>query len=148
MSYLLLENSELQTTDGASKTAITSFKIDTITGKTTNNSGAVGYSKASNVTQASSITTAVTSNGVAGQITTITATTSANSTSTFTVNNSACLSTSFVQLQLVSYAGTYGTNGVPLLAVSSVSAGSFNITIANASANALNGALVIYYHLI
>jgi len=108
-------------------------------------SSGLSLTKQANVTQITSIVTGVTSNGCAGQITTVSATTASASTSTFTVTNSSCLTTSYVQLQLVSYAGTYYTNGVPLLTVSAIGSGSFNVTIANAGVNALSGVLVFNY---
>lgn len=156
MSYLLTENQELVSTSGMTKSNQTLIKLDTIQGKTTNNvvtvgglqisNGIANYTKTANVTQGSS-GAAVTSNGTSGTITTASLTTASAATNSFTVNNSACLATSFVYLQLISYSGTIYTNGVPLLSVSSVSAGSFAVAILNAGANAFSGSIVFTYKL-
>jgi hypothetical protein len=96
------------------------------------------------VTQATSVTTGVTLNASSGVITTFTQSAAAGATSTFTVTNSCCLATSVPLLTILNYAGTYGTNGLPQVTVSAVSAGSFAITIVNcAPTNALSGALKI-----
>lgn len=98
------------------------------------------------VTQATSISTGVTLNAASGVITTVSATTAAQATAAFTVTNSAVASTSVVLLALGAYSGTFGTNGTPLVSVSSVSAGSFQVTIYNAhAANALAGTLKINF---
>lgn len=97
-------------------------------------------------TQESSITTAVTLNAISGVITTVSATTAGAAVSTFTVNNSLVLSTSRVLAVIENYAGTYATAGLPSIAVGSVSAGSFTITIMNNHAsNALSGVLKIAF---
>lgn len=96
------------------------------------------------VTQATSITTAVTLNYVNGVITTVSATTAGAATSTFTVNNSKVLSTSIVNASIIGYSGTFTTNGLPVVAVSAVANGSFKINIMNCHAtNALAGTLKI-----
>lgn len=98
------------------------------------------------VTQGSSVTTTVTLNASSGVITTFSQSAAAGATSTFTVNNSFCLSTSVVLVSVGNYAGTYGTNGFPLATASSVSNGSFNVTVINAAPlNALSGALKINF---
>jgi hypothetical protein len=100
------------------------------------------------VTQQTSITTGVTCNGGAGVITTVSATTATTATSTFTVTNDCVLSNHKVLLQLISYAGTPLTNGIPILSVGTISNGSFQISISNYGANALSGALVILFVLV
>jgi len=96
------------------------------------------------VTQLTNITTTVVVNASSGTITTVSASTAAQATSTFTVTNSTVSATSSIQLTGGAYSGTFGTNGTPLFYVSSVGAGTFNITIYNAHAtNALAGTLVI-----
>lgn len=96
------------------------------------------------VTQATSITTAVTLNYINGVITTVSATTAGAATSTFTVNNSKVLSTSIVNASIIGYSGTFTTNGLPVVAVSAVTNGSFKINIMNCHAtNALAGTLKI-----
>lgn len=98
------------------------------------------------VTQLTSITTSVTSNTASGVITTVSASTAAQSTSTFTVNCTACAAGSVVVASLGAYSGTLGTNGTPIVTVSAVAAGSFNVRIYNAhAANALSGTLGINY---
>lgn len=97
------------------------------------------------VTQATNISTGVTITGAMNaEITTVTATTAAVTTSTFTVTATACTTTSVVQATLLSYSGTYVTNGIPIVTVNNRTAGTFDIKITNAHAsNALNGILKI-----
>jgi len=142
MSKLYVESGQLQSSDGAVKTPVNSLQVGSFN---ILSNGGITVPKTANVTQTTSITTGVTSNGVAGQITTVTATTASAQTSSFTVTNSAVTSSSYVFLQLVSYSGTIYTNGIPLLTVSNITSGSFQINILNAGANALNGSLVITY---
>ncbi len=98
------------------------------------------------VTQGTSVSTGVTLNASSGVITTFTQSAVAGATSTFTVTNSFCLSTSVVLVSVGNYAGTYGTNGFPLVTVSAVANGSFNITVVNAApTNALAGVLKINF---
>ena len=98
------------------------------------------------VTQATSATTGVTLNASSGVITTFNQSAAAGATSTFTVTNSCVVAASVVSVTVGNYAGTYGTNGIPLATVSAVAAGSFNVTIVNAHAsNALSGALKLNY---
>lgn len=98
------------------------------------------------VTQGTSVTTGVTLNASSGVITTFSQSAAAGATSTFTVTNSCCLSTSVVVVSVGNYAGTFGTNGFPLVTVSAVSAGSFAVTVVNAApTNALSGALKIHF---
>lgn len=99
------------------------------------------------VTQETSVTTGVTVNASSGVITTFSQSAAASATSTFTVTNSCVVAGSVVSVTIGNYAGTYGTNGVPLATVSSVSGGSFNITIVNAHVlNALSGVLKINFN--
>lgn len=96
------------------------------------------------VTQITSITTAVTLNAACGVITTFAASAAANATQAFTVNNSYVTTGSTVLVSVLSYAGTFSTNGIPVVNVDTVAAGSFQINISNAhGTNALNGALGI-----
>lgn len=99
------------------------------------------------VTQITSITTGVTAASAAGTITTVSATTASGATSTFTVTCAAALSGSKVFLQLVSYAGTKVTT-IPVLSVSSVSAGSFNVAITNYGSASLDGVIVFSYFVV
>lgn len=96
------------------------------------------------VTQLTSITTGVTLSKPAGVITTVAATTTAAGSSTFTVTNTAVTATSIVSAFIQNYAGTYATNGFPVVSVNNVTSGAFNIVISNVHAtNALNGILKI-----
>jgi len=94
------------------------------------------------VTQATSPTTGVTLNSPVGVITTVADLSSITTltSATFTVTNSFCQATSVVTATLVNYAGTLVTNGIPLITVSNVSAGAFDIVILNIGVNALSGA--------
>lgn len=103
------------------------------------------------VTQATSNTTAVTANGNCGKITMQGAlTTAAGATSSsFTVNNSACTTTSVVDAKVTNYTGTYSTNGIPVAIVSAVSSGSFTLQVANVhGTNALSGTVTIDFVLV
>jgi hypothetical protein len=100
-----------------------------------------------NVTQGTSITTAVTVNAASGIITTVSATTSANSTeaSGFVVNNTNVLSTSKIQLTC-QYAGQ--ANGVPVALVSAIANGSFTVRLGNGGSAALNAVVKIHFTVI
>jgi hypothetical protein len=95
------------------------------------------------VTQATSISTAVTANGSSGVITTVSATTSSGTTDSFVVNNSTCTATSSVIATLCGYTGT----GIPpMVTVSSISSGNFTVNITNINPSAsLNGVLTISF---
>lgn len=96
------------------------------------------------VSQATDINTAVTASGPTTFITTQSASTAALSVDTFTVTNTSVTTTSAVVAKIDDYAGTILTNGVPIVLVDAVAAGSFDLTIYNAHAtNALSGVLKI-----
>lgn len=98
------------------------------------------------VTQITSITTGVTLSQPAGIITTVTATTAALSTSTFTVTNSFVTDTSNIQCTITDYSGTIVTDGIPLIVAAETKSGAFDIILYNAHAtNALNGTLDIAF---
>lgn len=100
----------------------------------------------SNVTQATSITTGVTVNAHAGIITTVSSTLAAEATAEFTVTNSKVLAGSAVLVSIVDYSGTYGTNGIPVVSVDSIAAGSFKIDLSNVhGTNALAGVVKISF---
>ena len=146
MQALYVENSQLQSSNNLSKTDLSTSASSGITIGGLNLKGGIPqYTKVANVTQITNMTTGVTSNGAAGQITTVSFTTATTATSTFTVTNSSVLATSYVTVAMVSYGGTILTNGIPIITVSSVSAGSFNISVLNAGANALSGVFVLQY---
>lgn len=99
------------------------------------------------VVQATSISTAVTSNNVTGRITTVVATLAAGASSTFTVNCTACTSSSLVAVNFMSYVSTvWGTNGWPIVNCEFVGNGSFIVRLTNIHpTNALNGAVRFSY---
>ncbi len=100
----------------------------------------------STVTQLTSVTTGVTINAASGVITTFSQSAAANTTASFTVTNSAVKSTDKILVSLNNYAGTYATNGIPVVAAGTVADGSFVIRVSNAhAANALSGAVKIAF---
>jgi hypothetical protein len=95
----------------------------------------------STVTQITSLGTAVTCNGSSGMITTVSATVTPGSNTTFRVNNSFATTTSIVHLTINGYSGGAGR---PVLWKVTPLAGSFDIVVWNYdAASALNGALTI-----
>jgi hypothetical protein len=106
------------------------------------NSNTFSIDKA-NVTQITSITTAVSVTAQAGIITTVSATTAADSATQFTVNHPDVNANSVVFANIMNYAGSAG---LPSLYIDNPSTGSFVVTIQNHHASAaLNGALKISY---
>ena len=96
------------------------------------------------VTQITSLATGVTINADTGVITTVSATTAALGNATFTVSNSAVSAASTVLVNVQNYAGTYTTNGTPVVAVNNVVAGAFDVKVLNVhTSNALAGVLQI-----
>ena len=100
----------------------------------------------SSVTQLTSITTGVTLSNTSGIITTVSATTAAASASIFTVTNTLVTSASRITVNINDYAGTFATNGLPVVCVDNITSGSFDIVITNMHAsNALSGILKIAF---
>lgn len=98
------------------------------------------------VSQGTNITTAVTLNARVGVITTQAATTAADATSSFTLNNAYITAGSVVLVALGDYSGTIVTNGIPQVNADAVAAGSCTINISNShGANALNGTLKLHF---
>lgn len=100
------------------------------------------------VTQGTGNTTTVVSNTASGVITSFGAysTAGASVATAFTVTCSACAATSAVIGRIVSYTGTFATNGLPHVYVGSISAGSFTLQVANLhAANALSGTIKFAY---
>jgi hypothetical protein len=89
----------------------------------------------------------VASNGGSGIITTVSLTTGTNASGTFTVTNAQIFSNDAVLVNIISYGGTFGTNGNPVVNVDNIVDGtSFDIVISNtSSSSALLGALKIFY---
>ena len=100
-----------------------------------------------NVTQATSITTPVTVNAASGIITTVSATTAANSTEAnpFTVNNSLVTAGSKIQLTC-QYGGA--TNSIPTALIFAVADGVFKIKLGNGGSAALNAVVKIHFTII
>ena len=94
-----------------------------------------------NVTQITSITTAVTVNAHNGTITTVSSTLAGAANTSFTVNNNKVTTASKILLTVNST-----TAGMPILVTNTIANGSFVIKIINASAaTALNSTLKISY---
>jgi len=99
------------------------------------------------VTQATSISTAVTLNAPAGQVTLVSSTLAAETQQAIVVNDTLIGSNNQVLFQIVSYSGT---QGAPMIwgPTSIVAGTSFTVTLYNASAtHALNGIVVFNYWL-
>ena len=102
-------------------------------------------------TQATNITTGVTVNGLSGLITTQNASAGAAGATpnTFRVTNSKVRAESRVNAWIQNYAGTYATNGTPIVNVQGVADGLFDIVISNAhGTNALSAALKIGFEVL
>ena len=89
--------------------------------------------------------TGVTVNKYSGVITTATGTTVAGGCEGFPFSNSKIETTSIVQVSIMSYSGTYGTNGIPTVAISATGEGSATIQICNGGSGNLNGVLKIAF---
>ena len=92
------------------------------------------------VTQATSITTAVTLNKRSGIVTTVSSTLAANAEAEFTVNNSFVESDSVVILT-----GLYNGDSHVSLNVKSVADGSFVVVVSNSGAAALNATVGVQF---
>jgi len=96
-----------------------------------------------NVSQLTSITTAVTVDALNGSITTVSSTLAANAKTSFTVNNSKVTGASRI---LVSVVYDEAATGIPVLGVSDIANGSFKVVISNgAGVAALNAALRVHF---
>ncbi len=104
--------------------------------------GPITISK-SNVTQGVNITTAVSTTASTGVITTVSASTGANSTSSFNVSNPHVAAGSTVFLTINNYAGN---QGLPVVRAQGVTNGQFTVVLSNHhDVNALNGVVKIAY---
>jgi len=92
------------------------------------------------VTQATSITTAVTLNKRSGIVTTVSSTLAANAEAEFTVNNSFVESNSVIILT-----GLYNGDSHVSLNVKSVADGSFVVVLANSGGAALNATVGVQF---
>jgi len=99
-----------------------------------------------NVTQGTSITTAVTVNALNGVITTVSSTLAANARTSFTVNNPLVAAGSRI---LVSVEYDEAATGIPVVGVSDIAAGSFKVVLSNgAGVAALNNVVKVHYLII
>merc|ERR1712205_218712 len=119
-------------------TAGTLTSAMTITGSKTTISGGLKMSSGS-VTQSTSLQTAVTINTHSGIVTTVSATTAANACESFPFSNSKILASDVIQVSIMTYSGTPGTNGIPAVSVSAISNNAATIQVCNAGGNALSG---------
>ena len=101
--------------------------------------------KTANVTQGTSITTAVTVNALNGIVTTVSSTLAGNARTFFTVNNSEVTATSKI---LVSVQYDEAATGAPVVGVSDIADGSFKIVLLNGGSGALNNVVKIHYLII
>lgn len=96
-----------------------------------------------NVTQGTSITTAVTVNAHNGVITTVSSTLAANARTSFTVNNDKVDSGSKI---LVSVEYDEAATGIPVVGVSDITLGSFKVVLSNgAGSAALNNIVKVHF---
>jgi len=98
-----------------------------------------------NVTQGSSITTAVTVNTLNGVVTTVSSTLAANAKTFFTVNNSNVVAGSKI---LVSVEYDEAATGIPVVGVSDITTGSFKIVLSNGGNAALNNVIKVHFLII
>jgi hypothetical protein len=99
-----------------------------------------------NVTQGTSITTAVTVEALNGIITTVSSTLAANARTSFTVNNALVTATSRI---LVSVQYDEAATGIPVVGVSDIAAGSFKVVLSNgAGTDALNAVVKVHFLII
>lgn len=105
-----------------------------------------GWLSLNTTTQLTNITTACTSNSIAGIITTVSSTlATGGAMASFAVNNSFVTANSSVLSAVVGYSGTSGS---PACSVSGISAGSFDVNLVNVSSQAsspLNGTVSVGY---
>jgi len=98
-----------------------------------------------NVTQITSITTAVTVNALNGIVTTVSSILAANLKTFFTVNNPNVLAGSKI---LVSVQYDEAATGIPVVGVSDIAAGSFKVVLSNGGSAALNNVVKVHYLII
>lgn len=96
-----------------------------------------------NVTQITSITTAVIVNALNGVITTVSSTLAANARTSFVVNNNLITAASRI---LVSVQYDEAATGIPVVGISDIAAGTFKVVLSNAAgADALNNVIKVHY---
>lgn len=133
-------------TDGTS----TNMSVGSLSGAVTSTSPTIGSGYATGaggaVTQITSATTAVVSNTVCGQITTVALTNAAGVDHEFTLTNSTIAATDVVVVSVASYGGT--SDGIPVVNVTATAAGSCVINLRNTGAVALDALAVINFAVI
>lgn len=115
--------------------------------QSTSPSAGVGYATGAGgtITQITSSATGVTLNKICGTIVTVALTTAAGAHEKFTVTNSACALATDVVVLSTTYVGG-ASHGTPVLQAVNVTAGAFDIIIANVDAtNALDAAMTINF---
>jgi hypothetical protein len=95
-----------------------------------------------NVTQGTSITTAVTVNALNGIVTTVSSTLAVSAKIFFTVNNSNVVAGSKI---LVSVEYDEAATGTPIVAVSDITTGSFKIVLSNRGSAVLNNVVKVHF---
>ena len=98
------------------------------------------------MTQITSATTAVVLNTLTGQITTVSLANTAGVDHSFTVTNSKVKATDIIIVHCSSYGGT--ADGIPIVNVESVAAGSFILNVRNTGAVTLDALAVINFAII
>ena len=99
-----------------------------------------------NVTQITSITTAVTVDALNGVITTVSSTLAANAKTFFTVNNALVAAGSRI---IVSVEYDEAATGIPVVGISDIATGSFKVVLSNAAGvDALNNVVKVHYLII
>ena len=102
--------------------------------------------RTANVTQLTSITTAVTVDALNGVITTVSSTLAANARTSFTVNNDLVVAGSRI---LVSVQYDEAATGIPVVGVADIAAGSFKVVLSNgAGVDALNNVVKVHFLII
>ena len=99
--------------------------------------------RTANVTQLTSITTAVTVNALNGVITTVSSTLAADTKTSFTVNNDLVVAGSRI---LVSVQYDEAANGIAVVGVADITTGSFKVVLSNSYGTAaLNNVVKIHF---
>ena len=93
----------------------------------------------------SSSQTSVTLNKHSGIITTVSASTAANGCEGFPFSNNKIAASDVIQVAIMTYSGTFGTNGIPTVAVSAIGGGSCTVQVCNAGTGGLSGTLKISF---
>ena len=74
--------------------------------------------------------------------------TAANGCEAFPFSNSKIVASDVIQVAIMTYSGTFGTNGIPTVSVSAIGSGSATVQLCNAGTGALSGTLKIAFWLL